>query len=102
MQKEILHQTHRFLVLFFGLYADELIVARADALELLLERLGVLQDILNFYESLLGIFEPVLSNHAVDTQIMLRVNIKMVDGCRSRSLFCSVFIGTDRYSVRPL
>jgi len=39
LQEEVLHQAHRFLILLLDLHSNKLIVAGANALELLLQRL---------------------------------------------------------------
>ena len=54
LQEEVLHQTHGLLVLLRLLHLDELFVAGAHALELLLEGLGVLEHVFDHAQSLLA------------------------------------------------
>lgn len=82
LQEEVLHQTHRLLVLLLALHANKLIIARAHSLQLLLERFRILEYILYFDQAFLRI---VLANahisreHTTHSDLVLRVHLEVIN-----------------------
>lgn len=60
LEEEVFHQAHWFLIFFLWLDCNELVIASTNSLELLLQCFGVLENILDFDESFLGLFMVAL------------------------------------------